>query len=230
MGRFAYLLPFAAFLSAAADSPTWTAKPVSDWSNADAQVVLDQSPWAKSVPLRQVRNLSKAERRDGGDWEAGIGPTVGLDGLGIFGPTLADAAIARVHQKPNLGNVMVRWESSLPIRAAQTRLGLRDALAAPEAYYAIAVYDVLTPTRWGTANELKGVSYLRREKKKDIKPVHVEIMRHDDGFATVVYLFPRTSEITSKDKTLEFVAQIGRLFIAEYFFTDDMQYQGRLEL
>jgi hypothetical protein len=29
---------------------------------------------------------------------------------------------------------------------------------------------------------------------------------------------------------LEFVAQIGRLSLAQYFFTEEMQFQGKLEL
>jgi hypothetical protein len=58
----------------------------------------------------------------------------------------------------------------------------------------------------------------------------VDILRQDDGTATIVYLFPRKVEITKKDGRLEFVAQIGRLFVSQFFYTWDMQLQGELEL
>jgi hypothetical protein len=44
----------------------------------DAKLVLADSPWAKKVELDQVWNLSEFKRRDSGNWEAGIGPTVGF--------------------------------------------------------------------------------------------------------------------------------------------------------
>jgi hypothetical protein len=71
--------------------------------------------------------------------------------------------------------------------------------------------QALTPKRWNLANELKGIAYLKRDTKKDLKPSHVEILRNDDGTATIVYLFPRSVEITKKNGRLEFVAQIGRV-------------------
>jgi hypothetical protein len=51
-----------------------------------------------------------------------------------------------------------------------------------------------------------------------------------NGLATFVYLFPRSVEITKKDRSLAFVAQIGRLFISVNFFPDDMRLDGELEL
>jgi hypothetical protein len=228
--RLCVLLALGAVLLVAADVPVWTSKPISQWDSDDAQKVLDESGWVKSVTLQQVRNLSSDERRGGGDWDAGIGPGVGLAGTGIFGPEREAAALGRAHEKPNLGNVMVRWESALPIREAQIKLGLRGASDRKDDYYAIAVYNIAAPTRWNAANELKGVAYLRRDKKKDLKPERVEITRHEDGLATVVYLFRRSEEITRKDRNIQFVAQIGRLFVAQFFFTEDMEFQGRLEL
>ncbi len=230
MGRLRFLLPVFATLLAAADAPSWSTKPISEWTDDDAREVLDSSPWVKSVTVQQVRNLSPDERREGGDWDAGIGPGVGLAGTGILGPEEQAEALARAHQRQNLGSVMVRWESSLVVRSAQSKLGLPSAAQNTDDYYAIAVYDIPTPTRWNTANELKGIAFLRRDKKKDLHPARVLIERHTGGKATVVYLFRRTQEITRKDRTLRFVAQIGRLFVSQFFFTEDMVVDGRLEL
>jgi len=51
-----------------------------------------------------------------------------------------------------------------------------------------------------------------------------------EGGPVVVYLFPRSHEITRQDKRIEFEAQIGRLRFSQSFYADDMNYQGKLEL
>jgi hypothetical protein len=130
----------------------------------------------------------------------------------------------------DLGNVVIRWESALPIRAAEQKAGEVGAPAWEGSYYAIAVYDVQPPYRWNLANELKGLAFLKRDKKKDVKPARVQVIPRDNGLVTVVYLFPRTAEITKRDSNIRFTAQIGRLFISQFFFPEDMQFQGQPEL
>jgi hypothetical protein len=44
------------------------------------------------------------------------------------------------------------------------------------------------------------------------------------------YLFARTAEITKKDCNVRFVAQIGRLFLSQFFFPEEMEFQGKPEL
>ena len=211
--------------------PSWKIKSIPQWDQQDAKTVLAESPWVKMVKLDKVRDLSVFERRDGGDWDAGVGPDVGLAGTGIFGTYKEILARQRAHERRDLGSVVVRWESALPIRAAEVKVGEIGAPAWEGDYYAIAVYDVPPPFRWNLANELKGVAYLQRDKKKDLKPSRVQMLRHDDtGLATVVYLFPRSAEITKKDHNVRFMAQIGRLFVSQFFFPEDMQYQGQPEL
>lgn len=224
-----YMLVFSAVILVAADD-SWKNKSIPQWDDQDAKRVLTDSPWSKSVKLEQVRNLSKFERRDGGDWEAGIGPTVGFDGFDFLDPYREALAIARAHQHPDLGSVMVRWESALPIRSAETKIGEAGDPMWVGDYYVIAVRKVPTPVRWNLANELKGVAYLRRDKKKDLRPSRVVIQRHDEGLATVVYLFPRSIEITKNDHDVRFIAQIGRLFVSSFFFPEEMEFQGAPEL
>jgi hypothetical protein len=224
------LLAFSAATLLAADGPDWSNKPIPQWNDQDAREVLTNSPWNKNVRLEKVRNLSKFERRDGGNMEDGIGPAVGFAAMGMFGPERAAMAIGRAHAQPNLGTVEVRWESASPVRAAEQKLGEVTAPTWTGDYYAIAVHNIPAPYRWNLARELKGIAYLRRDKKKDLKPSRVQIIRNDDGRSTVVYLFSRSAEITRKDRNLLFVAQIGRLFVSQFFFTDEMQLQGEPEL
>ncbi len=235
MLRIRCLITLAALLTGAVmllagDAPAWKRIPASQWTDDDARELLADSPWVKTVALQQVRDLSSAERRDSGDWDAGIGHGVGLAGTGVLGSTRAAEAIARAHDHSGLGSVTVQWESALPVRAAETKLGLDTGAAGRDEFYAISVFDIAAPTRWNAANELKGVAFLKLDKKKDLKPARVEIIRHPDGKATVIYLFRRSTEITRKDPALQFVAQVGRLFLAQTFFTEDMQFRGRLEL
>jgi hypothetical protein len=229
-----YSLPLAAVLLIAADPssghPSWKDKPISQWNEGDAKQVLTDSPWVKQITPQNVRDLSPDERRAGGDMEAGIGKGVGIAGLGILGPRREAAAIARAHYKPTPDAVVVRWESAQPVRAAEHKAGETGVPTIDSDHYAIVVYDILTPKRWNLANELKGIAYVKRDAAKDLKPSRVEILRQPDGKATLVYLFPRSKEITKKDVRLEFVAQIGRLFVSQFFYTSQMQIDGQLEL
>jgi hypothetical protein len=77
---------------------------------------------------------------------------------------------------------------------------------------------------------LKGVAFLKRDKKKDLKPSRVVVLPKADGLATYVYLFPRTAEITKKDLSLGFSAQIGRLYVSAKFVPEEMQFQGERQL
>jgi hypothetical protein len=229
------LLPSAAVLLLAAN-PTWLAagaswkdRPIAQWDQQDGKQVLTDSPWVKFAMPQYVRDLSPDERVQGGNFEEGRGGGVGLAGIGLFGPTRQAEAIARAHAKPP-GTVAIRWESALPIRTAEEKTGETGAPLLDSDHYAVAVYDIAAPTRWNIENELKGIAYLKRNKKKDMKPSRVEILRQIDGLATVVYFFPRAVEITRKDGWITFGAQIGRLFVSQSFSVDEMLLHGKLEL
>ena len=215
--------------------PSWKQKSIPEWNDHDAQQVLAESPWAKSVKLARVRDLSKFERRDGGNWEAGIPPGTGfasvdwLTLVGIFDPRSAALAkeLARRLQ-PELGSVMVRWESALPIREAERTAGEVDAPAWAGDYYAIAVHDITPPFHWNLANQLKGLAHLERNKKKDLKPARVEIVPRDGRLVNVVYLFARSADL-GNDHAVRFVAQIGRLYVSQHFFPEEMKFMGKPE-
>jgi hypothetical protein len=79
------------------------------------------------------------------------------------------------------------------------------------------------------ADKLKKEAAIKREGKKDFKPSSVEVMHSEDGLV-IVYLFPRSNEITKDDRRILFDAQIGRFQFEESFFPEDMVYQGKREL
>jgi hypothetical protein len=232
------VLSLASVLMLPGDEPPWKQKEIPQWDDQDARTILAESPWVGSVKLEKVRTLSKFERRDSGNWEAGTPDTLGPftpDGLlklaTMFDPqTSALAQELAQRLQPDLGSVRVRWESAMPVRAAELKAGEADTPNWDGDYYAIAVYDVVPPFRWNLADELKGIAYLGREKRKDLKPARVQIVPRPKGLITIVYLFPRSAEITQKDGPVRFVAQIGRLFISQFFFPQEMQFMGMPEL
>jgi hypothetical protein len=221
---------FTALLTATAFNPSWRDSPVAQWSVDDAKQLLADSPWSKSVHLDKVRNLSLFERRDGGDWEAGIPTGIGMAELGLFADWREIEAFEHDYAVAKLGDVTVRWESALPVRAAEAKIGEKAPPAWTGDYYAIAVHDLRPPFRWNLANQLRGVAFLKRDNKKDLKPARVVVLPRANGLATFVYLFPRSVEITKKDRAIAFVAQIGRLFVSVNFFPGDMRLYGEPQL
>lgn len=225
------LLLGATFLPAE-DAPSWKTKPVEQWDNEDAKQILADSPWVGHAILQPIPDRSPAERRDSGDWDTGVGQGIGLAALlEIFtGGARLDEAIARAHFKPSPGKVEIRWESAMPVRAAESKLGEAPASALHTDWYAITLYGVPVPEKHWGAGKLKGVAYLKRENKRDFKPSRVEIVRQQNGMAAVTYLFSRSEEIGRRDRSVIFVAQIDRLFVAQFFYPAAMQVAGRLEL
>ena len=127
----------------------------------------------------------------------------------------------------------LRWESALPVREAELKDRDVDAPTVDENHYAIAVVGVprnlLQADIHAMEGELKKQAALKRDGKKDFKPSSVQILQRDDG-PVIVYLFPRSTEITKSDRRVEFDAQIGRLKFAEPFYIEDMVYDGKLAL
>jgi hypothetical protein len=222
------LLAFAPVVLLSGDDPSWKEKAIPQWDDQDAQQILADSPWVKCVQPERVRDLSEFERRDSGDWEAGLKPGVGLAAL--FNPELEGVIMQLYRAQMTPGKVTVRWESALPIRAAEMKAGGASAAVWDGNYYAVAVHDIPITWRWNLANELKDIAFLKRDKKKDVKPLRVELFHQQNQLATVVYVFPRSAEITPKDSHVRFVAQIGRLWVSQFFFPDEMEFQGQPEL
>lgn len=227
-------LPVAALLLIAADAPepSWKNKAIPQWSDEESKQVLVDSPWVKFSEPMWLRDLAVGERRDSGDWQATEGHGVGPEALlGLMGGSRrADEAIARAHAKPKPGMVMIRWESAPPVRLSEQRVGEKNVPAIDADHYAIVIYDIPTPKKYNQEAELKDIAYIQRAKQKHIKPSRVVIDRHEDGTATITYLFPRSVEISKRDINVTFAAQVGRLFVSLYFYPGDMQVRDELEL
>ncbi len=229
----------------AADAPSWMNKRVAEWSQKEAFDVLSESPWARRAAPTILPALTGFERRDGGNMAAqGGGQGMQLDRLKDFSVVGGGGAHTRPGEgpeSPKIAKLPIRWETALPIRAAEFKANESGAPEVDGEDYAIAIYDVSFKLASidklqlkDLSSELKKISMLKIEGRpegvKEVRPVRVSVLELGGNMATVVYLFPRSARITVEDKRIEFDAQIGRIAVAQYFYPPEMQFQGKLEL
>ncbi len=218
-----------------AADPDWKTKTVADWSEADAHQVLENSPWAKVVVAGVARRRSENELREGGQMGQSAG--VGYDGVEdrkrslkeeIGNPFIPGKTPASTAPPPI--RLLVRWESALPIRAAELKAHEAEPPTLSDDGYSIAVYGVPASFAKGDPSSLgkplKESAALRREGKKDVMPTSAEVFELENSVA-VVYLFPLSAEIGKKDAIVEFSALIGRLQVSQHFLVEEMQFQGK---
>jgi len=217
--------------------PGWKTKPVADWSEADAHQVLESSPWAKTIVAGIARRRSEDELREGG--QMGQPKGVGYDGVEDkkrpLSEVLGNPLIASKNPPSTAPSIrlLVRWESALPVQAAEVKAHVPNPPTLSDDGYSVAVYGLPASFAKGDPENLgkplKESAFLRRDGKKDVKPINVEVFELQDSVA-VVYLFPLSAEIGKKDAIVEFDALIGRIRIAEPFNVLEMSFQGKLEL
>jgi hypothetical protein len=200
----------------------WKTKPVSEWSEQDTKDILTNSPWA----VLTTPSVKKEEKR------AHPNMGVGIPGIGRRRNSDSTQDSSTSADADSAVSLKLRWESALPIREAELKARETNAPAVEEDFYGIAVYGL--PSKFGKdpkgeGDRLKGQAALKREGQKDLKPNHVDVIPRDDG-VIVVFLFPRTKEISVKDGRVEFNATIGPYQISQAFQVDQMIYQGKLEL
>jgi hypothetical protein len=211
--------------------PSWQSKPLAQWNENDSKQVLRASPWVKRATVSLLFQPNESQLRAGGKMGGGKG--VGLESLQLT--SLVGGSQHHSNstvKKP--GSVVLRWESASPVRTAESKLEDADAPEWDGDYYAVAVHGVPVEAsrleEAGQSADLKKLGVLKREGMKDLTAAKIEITASGEGTATVLYLFPRTSTITGEEKRIEFDAQIGRIFVAQYFYPKEMQFQGKLEL
>lgn len=203
----------------------WKTKRAADWTASEIRQILTDSPWGAMV----TPTIKKETQRQAGNHGLGIG---GVPGMGHRRPAdQAQSPTETTNDSPQPLNV--RWESALPIREAELKARETSAPDVDENHYAIAVYGIPTrlakPDAQSFGDRLKGQASIKREGQKEIKPSGVQVIQRDTDLV-VVFLFPRTREISAKDGHADFEAQIGPYQVAQPFHVDEMTYQGKTEL
>ena len=232
------LILAAAHLTAA--DPLWKSKPGAQWTEEDARQFLASSPWTKNVPAVITRRLTEDQLREAG--QMGQPQGVGYDGVDPkgSGPTVSpniftgpggDDHGTRAVARPI--TLRIRWESALPVRLAELKAHEVEPPTLEGEGYRIAVYGIPGSDIKGDPKKLgqplKEFAALKREGKRDVKPLSVEVFRRDNGFV-VVYLFPLSAEISLRDGQVYFEARIGRVVVGQHFLLGEMQFMGQLEL
>ena len=223
----------------AADA-VWKTKPAAEWTEEDAKQVLAKSPWSKEIRATITRRLTEEQLREGGQMgqPRGIG-NEGVDPKGsgprvspnVFTGPGGDDRSARSLPQPI--HLRLRWETALPVRLAELKSHEAEPPTLEGDGYRVAVYGIPGGDFKGDPKQLgeplKHLAALKREGKKDVRPVMVEVFRRETSLV-VVYLFPLSTEVTRKDLRILFEAQIGRIVLAETFELSEMEYLVKLEL
>ncbi len=224
------VFPFLAMLLMAA-APVWKSKQMEQWSEQDAKLILTNSPWVKKVTPALMPQYSENQRRQGGQMGGGDG--IGMEAFtpaalsGVFVPSTAGK-----RRPTRVATLEIRWESARAVRAAEEKAHEEDPPALADGSYVVALYDVpgVNVNQTALPFQLKKDAFLKVEGKKDRRASRVDLLPQEGGLATIVFMFPRSEEITTQDQRITFLALIGRLSVAQYFYTEEMTIQGKLEL
>jgi hypothetical protein len=224
------VFPFSVVLLMAA-APVWKTKPMDQWSEDDAKLILTNSPWVKKATPALMPLYSENQRRQGGQMGGGDG--IGMEAFtpaaltGVFVPSTAGK-----RRPTRVATLEIRWESARAVRAAEEKAHEEDPPALADGSYVVAIYDVpgVDVNQTALPFQLKKDAFLKLEGKKDRRASRVDLLPQEGGLATIVFMFPRSEEIATQDKRITFLAQLGRLSVAQYFYTEEMTIQGKLEL
>jgi hypothetical protein len=151
-------------------------------------------------------------------------------------------------------NVVLRWESALPVQHAMLRQGVRsddDSKAAPAAKdqkdYVIAVLGLYLPDRGSAGDsddsdldrgkdnnerlrsQLLDAAQLTPKGKTPIAADDVQFEGRNGSIA-MRFLFPKTPGITADDKEVAFHLETRGMKLEHKFKLSEMVYQGKLAL
>ncbi len=202
----------------------WQTKPYTEWNDKETQRMLNSSPWAR-----------EAEMPMGGGAPGGGAPE---GGRGRGGPA-GDAPIPG----PSAVNVVVRWQTALPVKQALARVKFGKEVAnsadaktfldQQETSYTIGVIGLPAMMMAGPPEQLKNMlknrTTLSVKGKGMLAPSEVQIMPNNT-MVDVYFSFPRAAALVLDDKEVEFSSRIGFSAVTTKFRLKDMVLNGKLEL
>lgn len=207
----------------------WT-KPYTDWTDKDLQKMSENSPWAKEY---NVATETGGAPENGSSRGKGGGGGSGANGPQISGVDVTGSAV----------NLVIRWQSALPVKEAFVRRkygaeaaispDAKKILEADEPAYVIVVSGLNRRLLSGTDPETVKKTMLDQTSLviKGREPIKPEDFRlNGQGRVDAVFAFPKTNPITADDKEVEFQSKLGTLIVRQKFRLKDMTYNGKLEL
>jgi hypothetical protein len=240
----------------------WKTKDYTQWSSEEVTKVLTDSPWAKEIT---VSSGQQNQQRRGGGRRGGMGGGFpgggggggypgGGGGGGYPGGGGGGGGYGGIHEQ-----VVVRWDSALPIQHALLRQGYhpaasddaskdkekdasKPAVDINQKYYVVSVLGLSMPSRRGDSdssdNDRQSADDLRSRFldaatliPKSKIAIQAEDVQFDgrNGSVAMRFLFPRTFPI-SDEKEIVFQFQSQGVKFDHKFKLSDMQYQGKLSI
>ena len=219
-------------------SQSWVNKDPSQWTSAEVQRILNDSPWAQQAMATFGRPLEP----DDIPFTPPPGAQGGVSGARGASDGRWDGGVARntgVGESPMLA-VTVRWDSAEPVLQALTRSREAGAAAARERAardYEITVLGLVPANNPASAErpandpaQIQGFlvnSRLVVRGQPAFAPEDAEI----DGATGAVHLFfARTHAITANEKEANFITRFGSVTVQKRFRLKEMLYKGQLAL
>jgi hypothetical protein len=205
-----------ATLGAAAAKEFWDEKFPEDWTAAEIQRILNDSPWAQNTIVK---------------FNGGPGGAVGFSRSGVYSPAdQVKYSGSGAATSPGTFHALVRWVSAKPVCAANK--GTPDGASQ---FYMLSMTgdfpDGAKPAD-GEADTAAAdrAEMLRSYTKLDRKgaPIYLDHIQPIAGGD--LYYFPRMEPITPADKEITFTTKMGPLEFKAKFVLKDMLYRGKLEL
>lgn len=206
-----------------AASQPWSKEP-SQWTSAELQKILTDSPWAQQAMASFGKPLEPEDMP--------VTPPPGAQGgmAGTRGVTDGrwDGGVARntgVGESPTLP-VTIRWDSARPVREALSRT--QTSVPQPVQGYAITVLGLATA---GPIDDAQKQAFIANSRliprgHAAIVPANVEV----DATGAVHFLFSPGQPITLSDKDVTFVTRFGAIGVQKKFRLKEMVYKGQLAL
>ena len=237
-----------AFGLSAAES--WTSKDYTQWSDQEVQKVLNNSPWAQKISVGYDSSNSGGH---GGRAGGGGGGGMGGSGGGMGGGGLNGGSVSRPRnagadetQSSSSGGprmeVVVRWESALPVKQARLRAQFGDKLPHPgdptytldqlDKDYVISLTGLHGRGSHDPAERHDSLLSSTRLLVKGKGAVPAEDVKFDSASEafTIKFLFTRAAPIDLDDKEVTFQTAVGNLKIERKFKLKDMVVNGKLAL
>ena len=254
--HFAIALALLAFFTSAgfAAKPPWEKQPPEAWTAADAERILNDSPWAQptaaTFPDPREREPIPAQALPGAAQAGMSGPRGVTDGRW-------DGGVGRNQGGglPEL-NVLVRWDSAEVVRLAEARLkalgeGSKTSSIADSDDYVLSVLGLIPANNYQAAGKIEtksssdnsqvtrasdterllenfmGNSALMTRSRASVRPRNVQI---DPATGAIRLFFPRSLDIRKTDKEAYFSTRYGSLTVRKRFRLNDLVYKKRLKL
>lgn len=233
------ILAFALCVAFAGDF--WKSKKFATWSDEETKKVIEDSPWARKVPIKYTSTAPK-----GGGGMPGGGYGGGMPGGGMGGGMPGGGGgFGSLNKLPPdmTPKAVLRWQSALPIKQAFARSRYKDAvetseeatksLAREEVQYILGVIGLMgAPTSFDKEVLKAGATITAGE----LPPIQaLDVLVDKQGYNTNLYIaFPKALEgahkITEADRNVDFLLKTPNIEIKAKFNLKDMVYQGKLEI